>query len=62
MPKYGYPSEGASKGISKSSAKGCLDLRVKLSDVGTISKPKGAPPPSSKGSIKHPEQVGKGSK
>ena len=59
MPKYGYPSEGASKGVSKSTSKGCLDLRVKLTDVGKIVTPKGAPPPSSKGSIKRPEQVGK---
>lgn len=62
MPKYGYPSEGASKGIARSSAHGCLDLRVKLTDVGRIAKPANAPPPSSKGSISYPKQVGKGSK
>lgn len=38
------------------------DLRVKLSDVGAVKKPAGAPPPSSKGSISYPKEVGKGSK
>lgn len=38
----------------------CYDLRVKLSDVGRVVTPKGAPPPSSKGSISYPKEVGKG--
>lgn len=38
----------------------CYDLRVKLSDVGRVVTPKGAPPPSSKGAIKYPNEVGKG--
>ncbi len=38
------------------------DVRVKLTDVGAIKKPAGAPPPSSKGSISYPKPVGKGSK
>lgn len=36
------------------------DVRVKLSDVGRVSKPANAPPPSSKGAISYPKQVGKG--
>ena len=60
MAKYN-PTEGAKKGIANSSA-GCLDLRVKLSDVGKVKIPAGAPPPSSKGSISYPKSVGKGSK
>lgn len=35
-------------------------LRTKLSEVGKVVTPKGAPPPSSKGSIKYPNEVGKG--
>jgi hypothetical protein len=38
----------------------CYDVRVKLSDVGKVVTPKGAPPPSSKGSISYPKEVGKG--
>jgi hypothetical protein len=37
-----------------------FDLRVKLTDVGTVKKPAGAPPPSSKGAISYPKEVGKG--
>lgn len=38
----------------------CYDVRVKLSDVGKVSIPKGAPPPSSKGTISYPKEVGRG--
>jgi len=37
-------------------------LRTKLSEVGKVVTPKGAPPPSSKGSISYPKPVGKGKK
>lgn len=39
-----------------------FDLRVSLQDVGKVSKPANAPPPSSKGTISYPKQVGKGAK
>ena len=55
--KYGSPVEGAGKGLRDACG---LAPRVKLTDVGTIKTPAGAPPPSSKGSIKYPAQVGKG--
>ena len=55
--EYGSPSEGAAKGLKDACG---LAPRVKLTDVGEIRKPAGAPPPSSKGSIKYPAQVGKG--
>lgn len=38
------------------------DVRTKLTDVGKVSIPKGAPPPSSKGTISYPKEVGQGSK
>lgn len=37
-----------------------FDLRTKLTDAGSVAKPAGAPPPSSKGSISYPKPVGKG--
>lgn len=61
MPKYGYPSDGAKKGIA-STGGSLLDLRVKLTDVGKLKTPAGAGAPSTKGSITPPKQVGKGSK
>lgn len=54
--EYGSPKLGSNLDAS------CYDLRVKLSDVGRVVTPKGAPPPSSKGQISYPNQVGKGKK
>jgi hypothetical protein len=44
---------------SKGACGDAYTIRTKLTDVGTIKKPAGAPPPSSKGSISRPKQVGK---
>lgn len=52
--EYGSPKLGCNLDAS------AYAVRVKLSDVGSVKKPAGAPPPSSKGSISYPKQVGKG--
>lgn len=51
--KYGKPELGCNLDAK------AFDVRVKLTDVGAIKKPAGAPPPSSKGSISYPKPVGK---
>lgn len=56
--KYEKPSLPTSYSTSKAAA-ACLDPRHGASNVGGIVKPAGAPPPSSKGTISYPKQVGK---
>jgi len=46
-------------GAPKPTGADCLELRSKKTDGGTLVTPKGAPPPSSKGEIKYPKQVGR---
>ncbi len=57
--KYEKPSFSSGTYHGAKTAAACLEPRNALSNIGGVVKPPGAPPPSSKGAISHPKQVGK---
>lgn len=57
--KYEKPAFTSGTYSGSKTAAACLEPRNGASNIGGVVKPPGAPPPSSKGTISYPKQVGK---